>query len=314
MDGVLSNDRPQFILLFLDGVGLGDRATDNPLANPEHMPFLSELLGSPLVQELSARHPQVLAKPIDARLGIPGLPQSATGQTTLYTGINAAKFRGHHQSGFANGSLRQLIEAHSLFRQVMQVGGTATLANLYSPDYFEAIAQRRIRYAVGTLVNLTTQLPFRMQTEYEQGQAIFWDITGDLAYARGITAPPISPKAAGQRLAALGGSHTFTLFECFLPDYAGHHQDLGTAIAVLQRVDQFVENVVENLPTNVTLVITSDHGNLENLTTKRYTLNAVPLIAIGPNAQDFHPVHNLTGIAEVIMQSVQFPALFSRIF
>jgi hypothetical protein len=313
MKSPLPHDRPQFILLFLDGVGLGDRATDNPLAHPEHTPFLSELLGSPLVQGLSARRPHVLAKPIDARLGIPGLPQSATGQTTLYTGINAAKFRGHHQSGCANGSLRQLIEAHSLFRQVMAIGGTATLANLYSPAYFEAIAQRRIRYAVGTLVNLTAPLPFRMQTEYEQGQAIFWDITGELAYARGIATPPISPSAAGQRLAALGGRHTFTLFECFLPDYAGHRQDWGAAIAVLQRVDQFVENVVENLPTNVTLVITSDHGNLENLTTKRHTLNAVPLIAIGPNAQDFHLVHDLTGIAKVIMQSLESPALSSNI-
>ncbi|WP_204141099.1 alkaline phosphatase family protein [Halomicronema sp. CCY15110] len=311
----LPPDRPQFILLFLDGVGLGDRATDNPLAIPEHTPFLSQLLGSPLVRELSVRQPQVLAKPIDARLGIPGLPQSATGQTTLYTGMNAAKFRGHHQSGFANGSLRQLIEAHSLFRQVMQLGGTATLANLYSPAYFEAIAQRRIRYAVGTLVNLTAQLPFRMQSEYEQEQAIFWDITGELAAARGIiTAPPISPAVAGQRLAALGGRHTFTLFECFLPDYAGHRQDWGAAIAVLQRVDQCVEKLVENLPTNVTLVITSDHGNVENLTTKRHTLNAVPLIAIGPNAQDFHPIHDLTGVATAIMQSLQSPALSSNNF
>ncbi|RZM75080.1 alkaline phosphatase family protein [Leptolyngbya iicbica] len=304
----LPRDRPQFILLFLDGVGLGDRHPDNPLAHPEHTPFLSQLLGGPLVRGLSVAQPSVSATPIDACLGIPGLPQSATGQTTLYTGINAAQFRGRHQSGFANGSLRQVIAAHSLFRQVMELGGTATLANLYSPAYFEAIAQRRIRYAVGTLVNLTAQLPFRMQSEYEQGQAIFWDITGDLAHARGVAAPAISAQEAGQRLARLGAHHTFTLFECFLPDYAGHRQDKVAAIAVLNRVDQFVENIVENLPSNVTLIISSDHGNVEDISTKRHTLNPVPLIAIGTQAQHFYPVKDLTGIAAVILQSLKTPA------
>lgn len=300
----MSSDRPQFILLLLDGVGLGDRHPDNPLAHPGHTPFLSGLLGSPLVNDLVVAQPTLLAKPIDARLGVPGLPQSATGQTTLYTGINAAQFRGRHQSGFANGSLRPLIAARSLFQQVMARGGTATLANLYSPAYFEAIAQRRIRYAVGTLVNLTAQLPFRMQNEYEQGQAIFWDITGELAHARGVAAPPISPKEAGQRLASLGARHTFTLFECFLTDYAGHRQQWTEAIAVLQRVDQLVESVVENLPSSVTLVITSDHGNLEDLTTKRHTLNSIPLIAIGPHARYFDTARDLTAIAPAIIKAL----------
>lgn len=301
----MSSDRPQFILLFLDGVGLGDRHPDNPLTNPDHTPFLSQLLGSPLVNDLGLYQPTLLAKPIDARLGVPGLPQSATGQTTLYTGINAPQFRGRHQSGFANGSLRQLIETHSLFKQVMALGGTVTLANLYSPAYFEAIAQRRIRYAVGTLVNLTAQLPFRMQSEYEQGQAISCDITGERARARGFISPPITPGEAGRRLASLGACHTFTLFECFLPDYAGHQQQWPNAIAVLKRVDQFVESVVENLSPNVTLVITSDHGNLEDLTTKSHTLNPVPLIVIGPQAHRFDAAKDLTAIAPSIMQTLK---------
>ncbi len=301
-----SSDCPQFILLFLDGVGLGDRHPDNPLANPEHTPFLSRLLDSPLVSDLEIDQSTLLAKPIDARLGVPGLPQSATGQTTLYTGINAAQFRGQHQSGFANGSLRQLIASHSLFQQVRALGGTATLANLYSPAYFEAIAQRRIRYAVGTLVNLTAQLPFRMQSEYKQGQAIFWDITGELAHARETATLPITPKEAGLRLASLGARHTFTLFECFLTDYAGHRQHWENAIAVIQRVDQFVESVVENLAPNVTLVITSDHGNLEDLSTKSHTLNPVPLIAIGHQANHFNAVKDLTEIAPTIMNTLKY--------
>jgi len=303
----MSHDRPHFILLFLDGVGLGANNDENPLARSENTPFLTHLLERSLTTGLNIQKPGILAKPIDACLGVPGLPQSATGQTTLYTGQNAAKFRGQHQTGFANGSLRQLIEAHGIFKQVMALGGTATLANLYSPAYFEAIAQRRIRYAVGTLLNMTAGLPFRMQSEYERGAAIFWDITGDLAHYRGIAAPAISPQEAGWRLARLGDRHTITLFECFLTDYAGHSQQWDSAVTVLRRVDAFVEKVVENLSPNVTLIISSDHGNLENLSTKSHTLNPVPLISVGSHSSFFQTVTDLTEVAPMILWSIREP-------
>ncbi|MEM1289898.1 MAG: alkaline phosphatase family protein [Cyanobacteria bacterium P01_H01_bin.162] len=299
----MTGDRPHFILIFLDGVGLGSIQPANPLAAAAHTPFLTSLLGHSLTVGLNVMQPQLVAQPIDACLGVPGLPQSATGQTTLYTGQNAAQFRGQHQTGFANGSLRHLIAAHGLFKQVMAHGGTATLANLYSPAYFEAIAQRRIRYAVGTLLNLTASLPFRMQSEYEQGEAIFWDITGEHARFRGIAAPPITPQEAGRRLAQLGHRYTFTLFECFAPDYVGHQQDWSAAIAVLQRIDRFVENLVENLAANVTIVITSDHGNIEDLSTKRHTFNPVPLIVVGPQAINFAAATDLTSIAPTLLNA-----------
>lgn len=298
------SDRHQFLLLFLDGVGLGPVSAANPFSQAVHTSFLSQLLGHTLTGSLIVDTPGLLAKPIDACLGIPGLPQSATGQTTLYTGINAAAFRGCHQSAFANGSLRQLIAPHSIFRQILALGGTVTLANLYSPAYFEAISQRRIRYAVGTLVNLTAQRPFRMQSEYERGQAIFWDITGQLARRRGIAAPPITPTEAGRRLARLSDRHTLTLFECFLTDYAGHRQHWQTAVETIQRIDQLVASIVTHLPPNVTLLITSDHGNLEDLATKRHTLNPVPFIAIGSAASHFRAVTTLSEVTPAIMAAL----------
>ncbi|NER79901.1 MAG: hypothetical protein F6K42_10015 [Leptolyngbya sp. SIO1D8] len=304
----MTRTQPGIIFLFLDGVGLGEIDSDNPLADSDNTPFIAHLLGNPLIENTSYYQADLLLKPIDACLGVPGLPQSATGQTTLYTGQNAAKFRGQHQTGFANGSLRQLIEATGIFKQILASGGTATLANLYSPAYFEAIAQRRLRYAVGTLLNLTAQLPFRMQFEYEQGEAIFWDITGDLAHSRGIVEAPISAQEAGRRLAHLGTQHTFTLFECFLTDFAGHAQDLKRAREVLQQVDAFIESIVNHLPTHVTLLITSDHGNLEDLSTKCHTLNPVPLLAIGPQAQAFQRVSDLTGITPAILDCLKLEA------
>lgn len=295
----------RFLFLFLDGVGLGAPTPDNPLGDRKALPFLSDFLGTLLLAETEVHRPQVLLKPIDARLGVPGLPQSATGQTALYTGCNAPQFRGQHQTGFANGSLRPLIEAHGLFKRVLSLGSTATLANLYSPQYFHAIAQRRIRYSVGTLLNLTAGLPFRFQSDYEAGAALFWDITGELAAARGIVAPPITPQRAGQWLAALSSQYGVTLFESYLTDFAGHAQDWDNAVAVLQRVDAFLQSLILSLDRHTTLIVSSDHGNLEDLATRRHTLNPVPLLVIGPQAAVFARVDDITGITPTILDCLQ---------
>ncbi|KPQ36504.1 MAG: phosphoglycerate mutase [Phormidesmis priestleyi Ana] len=265
------------------------------------MPFLTHYLGQPLIAKAQSVQQNVLLKPIDATLGVAGLPQSATGQTTLYTGQNAPKFLGRHQSGFANGSLRSLIDHYGLFRRALLQGKTATLANAYSPEYFYAIAQRKRRYSVCTLLNLLAQLPFRMQYEYDQEKALYWNITGEAPPQIKEARNPISPQLAGQRLAALSAEYGVTLFESYLTDYAGHAQDKASAVKYLQRIDSFLQSTIHHLPPHVTLLVTSDHGNVENLSTKHHTLNPVPLLAVGIHAHDFAPVINLTGITPKIL-------------
>ena len=140
-------------------------------------------------------------------------------------------------------------------------------------------------------------LPFRMQYEYEQGEALYWNITGS---ARS----PIFAEVAGRRLAALSDRYSATLFECYLCDYAGHAQNQAQAIEYLQRIDRFLASTIANLSPSVTLVVTSDHGNVEDLSTKRHTFNSVPLIAVGPHATDFLSVKDLTGIAPQILSLI----------
>ena len=53
------------VFLFIDGLGIREPAADNPV-NPEVCPALWRLID---------RH----SRPIDACLGVEGLPQSATG-------------------------------------------------------------------------------------------------------------------------------------------------------------------------------------------------------------------------------------------
>lgn len=306
----------RFLLVFVDGLGLGPAGPNNPLAGVLHgqasqpqasgpaMPGLAEHLGSPLLADLTLAESGLWFRPIDACLGIPGLPQSATGQTTLYTGHNAAQFRGRHQSAFANGSLRQLIEPYGVFRQVMELGLAATQANAYMPGYFEAIAQRRRRYAVGALLNLTAPLPFRTLADYRQGEAVYWDITGDLV-ERYYDGSAISPQTAARRLLRLSQSHHFTLFETFLPDYAGHHQSWEEAIAALQRIDALLMTLIQERPDNLTVVFSSDHGNVEDLSTSHHTLNSVPLLVVGPAIHQFSGVTDLTGVTPAILRGLK---------
>lgn len=305
----------RFLIVFLDGVGLGSYGDRNPLSAPNATPFLSEFL-SPLTIGASCRKSNVLLKPIDATLSVKGLPQSATGQTTIYTGQNAAKFLGRHQSGFANGSLRKLIDEYGLFAQVTNRGGSATLANAYSPEYFYAIAHRKRRYSVCTLLNLCAQLPFRMQYEYEKEEAIFWDITGEFSSAinrRSGNRKAITPQESGRRLAKLSAQHTVTLFECYLTDYVGHQQDRQKALQCLLRIDSFLESIIHHLPSETTLIVTSDHGNVEDLSTKRHTLNKVPLIAVGTDANSFSKVEDLTDITPLILSSIDKRSLQRKV-
>ncbi len=298
----MANLAAQFLFLFLDGVGLAEPHPGNPLASHTATPFLSQLLRGALLPHLRVSTPNLLFQPIDACLGVPGLPQSATGQTALYTGCNASAFLGRHLTAFANGSLRTLIETHGMFQQVLALGGRAAHANFYPPAYFQAIAQRRQRYSVGTLLALTAGLPFRMTQEYCCGDAVYWDITGQRFREKDVTAPLITPQEAGRRLVNICRQNHLTLFECYLPDYAGHQQDKAQAQHVIGLIDTLVGSIVCQLPPQVTLIISSDHGNIEDLSSRSHTLNPVPLLVLGPQANTFDAVADITGITPKIIE------------
>lgn len=300
-----------FIYLFLDGIGLAPAGPANPFnqdqdrpGEPGPMPFLADLLGGPLLAGPEILTADLLFKPVDATLGVPGRPQSATGQTALYTGRNAPAFLGRHLTGFANGSLRILIEESGLFKQILDLGGKPTAANLYTPEYFQAIENRRLRYSVGALLNLTSGVPFRMPEDYAREEALFWDITNRYSRSRGFPLPLISPQEAGRRLANLAAGYDVTLFESYLPDYAGHAQDMPRAHEVLGEIDGLIEGIMRHKTAETSLVICSDHGNLENLASKLHTLNPVPLVVFGPAAPAFAGVETIMGLTPVIVEQV----------
>jgi 2,3-bisphosphoglycerate-independent phosphoglycerate mutase len=268
-----------FLLIFVDGLGIGTRGPHNPL----------DLLGeeaSPLAvfEDEEPRLPRggVLAR-TDARLGVEGRPQSASGQTTILTGINVPARLGYHKQGFPNEQMRALIREHSLFLRLEQLGVRPNVfANTYASQFFAT----RPRWVSATTVAVEAAgLGFRTVEDLKAGRAVYHDLTNRMLAERGEDVPPRTPEEAADVLARLAGAHRFTLYEHFIADRAGHEQDLEAALSVLRDLARFVRAVLAcvNLA-RTTVLLTSDHGNVEDLSTRNHTLNQVPTLAWGPGA------------------------------
>lgn len=293
------------IVLFIDGIGLGDNDPDtNPFIR-FGFPVIEKLFACSLNQEITPLlTPTKCIIPIDATLGIPGLPQSATGQAAILTGLNAAQIMGRHIQAFPGPELTKLISENNIMKKLVGCGLTATSANMYSPNYFELVAKRKRRHSAITLAALSTDMVLRSLPEIESGQAIYQDITNAMLPSFGIdTIPMIEAKQAAKNLVNISRKYSFTIFEYFQTDRAGHKQNWEYAEQIIKILNEFIETVYQILPDDTIFLITSDHGNFEDLSVKTHTCNKVPLIALGTKAQaTVSGITDLTGITPAIVE------------
>lgn len=282
---------PQSILLFfIDGIGLGMNTEANPfvLAN---MPTLRKLLdGQALVKDAapySNDAEQVYLVGLDARLGVEGLPQSATGQAALLTGQNIPRVLGRHWPGRPTKTVQNRLLQFSIFKTLRQQGRRGYFANYFDSGYFEGAKKRRFPHSATTWSVLAAGIdPCQGEDAFVKGKAVLYDLTGKVGLERGLKVPSILPKEAGRRLGKITQDHDFTLYEYFLTDHAGHHEDMKEKIAVLEEIDQAISGILEMVDREKNLlIIVSDHGNLEDGNTKKHTMNLVPLLAIGPGGK-----------------------------
>lgn len=295
------------IVIFIDGIGLGELSPENPFVFTE-TPFLTTLLrGNPLTREMSGFHDkEATLGALDAQLGVPGLPQSATGQAALFTGINAPRHLGYHLNGFPNRTLRGLLAAEGIFASLREEGYRCTFVNAYRPQFFEKLKQGLPgrRHSCSTLITYYGKLHFYSIDDLKTGKALYMDLTNKLLNKMGYPIPEISPEEAGKRLIDIGANYDFSLFEFFISDYAGHLADREEAGRVLSDLDRFLGAVVEHFePGKTLLIITSDHGNIEDLSHGKHTLNRVPVLLIGAEAvrrKIIPMLHDLTDIKPAI--------------
>lgn len=308
------NRHERLLLLFADGIGLGVEAAANPfVAQPT--PALMHALGGSMVSARAGTRREVDGAPValaalDAVLGVPGLPQSGTGQTTLFTGVNAQAAIGHHVPALPGPRLRAILAEHSVLKRLAAAGHEVTFANAYTADYAGRLASGESRGSATTYAVLAAGIPLRTLEDLERGEAVTWDVTGELFIRRaGIAVPPIAPELAGERLARLAARHDFTLFETFLTDLAGHGRWGITPADAVAKLDGLLAGVLAARPPELTVLLTSDHGNLEEPRHKSHTSNPVPLLAVGPAAPAFADLTRLDEVAPRVLSVLGNPSI-----
>lgn len=290
----MSDSRVLFV--FLDGIGLGAAVDTNPFT-AARLPTLESLL--------NGRRPHDKAAPyhgdsaslvgIDATHGAPGIPQSGTGHTTLLTGEDAVKRFGRHSGPWVPTTLRMLVAERSILALARDGGRRVAFANAYPEELLERVPRGvplaevlRSRLlgplrAGPPLAALGAGVLDRRTPELERGDAVASEITNDGWIERlgRRSLPRPTPEAAGRSLAGIASRHDLTLFAHYTPDHVGHRGSWDDAVAALERVDQFLAGILATLPADILLVVSSDHGNLEDVT-REHTRNPALGIVAGP--------------------------------
>lgn len=298
------------LFIFLDGIGLGE---NNPGTNPfaqAKMPNLNQLLdGRSLIKDAApfhGEHASLLG--IDPVVGVNGLPQSATGQAILLTGKNIPAELGYHYGPKPNPAVAAYLNNGTLFSDFAKAGKKAILLNAYPPRYFDGIDSGKRLYSSIPLAVTNAGIPLFKHEDLFAGHALSADFTGEgwrtmLGF---IDAPVMDADEAGRKLGTLAKEYDFSLFEYWASDYAGHKQEMDDAIRLMETFDEVIGGLVDVWSDGL-ILITSDHGNMEDLSTRKHTDANVPAIVIGDKfaREEFtHDMKDLTDIAPAIWKTV----------
>jgi 2,3-bisphosphoglycerate-independent phosphoglycerate mutase len=320
--------------LMLDGVGVGEAHGMNPFSMLQ-APILGHFGvgialheptkapgGSPKRRMslfgLESKHKssgQSVIHSIDARLGIPGLPQSGTGQTALLTGINAAKLLGYHHGPWPGPTIRPLLKDSFPVRLAAR-GGTVRLMNHYPPRYLEGIRRGKMRLnAIATAATLAGAT-----LEATDGETRIPPPLGNPEDMQHTTLEQV--REWGREFTR--SEATLNIFDSWWSDHLGHQGSsepepitgsseaektmptpLEWAQDHVRRLEAFLEGALLAKPADTLLFITSDHGNFEDMGVKTHTFAPVPLVALGPGALEFAEVTDLTGVAPALERALK---------
>ncbi len=293
-----------FLMIFLDGVGIGE---NDPAKNPFFkygFRTFKDLFG-----DIPSLSNPVLSKdgrflfPADALLGVEGLPQSGTGQTSIFCGMNASKFIGKHFGPYPYSSLVSIIKEKNIFIDHIRRGQKPYFINAYPSVFFDYIRSGKQRLSVTTLSCRLSGMRLNNFEDVINGNALTAEITNERWNSRlGYDLAIISPETAARRLLGISAKYDFTLYEYFLTDHLGHGRYEESTESTLKTLDNFLFTVISELPPDFNLLICSDHGNVEDLSVKTHTFNPVLTIAAGPDAETmFSQIKDLTDIKQTIL-------------
>ncbi len=294
----------------MDGVGLG---SDDPDTNPfvtAHLPNLTGLLGERwYISPENGGPGQITTErasliPTDPNMNMPGRPQSATGQATILTGRNVPQIIGEHYGPKPNQAVNEVIQQGSLFQEVVNNGEQAALITPYPQGYFDAINSGKRLYSSVPLAATSAGLSLMTAEDLRAGRAVSPGFTGQawkdhLGYD---DIPVMTLPEAGRQIAAMAQTYQFSFFEHWPSDRSGHRGSLEEAVRHLEMIDEALGGLLEawNWSKGL-LIITSDHGNIEEKDHRQHSRNPVPTILYGRDHEQYaRQIQNLADIAPIV--------------
>ncbi len=220
--------------------------------------------------------------------------------------MNCPEVAGRHYGPFPHSTSKPILKEQSVYARLKEAGYVVddlAFANAY-PQRFFVHAWERKRWTVTTYMARKAGIDLHSSNDLRAGIAISAGINNHVWRNRlDPSMPSVSEEEAAQRFHEIGQQHVFSLFEYYLTDKIGHEQDFGKAEDVLHTLDVFFEGLLSHVdPSRDLLLISSDHGNLEDLSIKTHTRNPVPLIAYGSGADAFRESKSLLDVTPTLVE------------
>lgn len=234
--------------------------------------------GSPWETDLPTLRPFIDAGlALDATLGVPGLPQSATGQTCWLTGRDAVHVMGEHYGPLPGPTLQPLL-MHSLPVRLVQAGARTDILNFYPPGYFE---RPKVRHGCFPQSFLDAGRPLNPPGLPSISPLLGMQYTAPW----GVTNKLDDVRRLGGLVGQAAANHDLLVLDLWFSDFLGHagRDPLPphlpeAARAYLTRLDALLAGLLQS---GARVVLSSDHGNFENLHVKSHTTARVPFAGVG---------------------------------
>lgn len=295
---VYNDPMRRVIFIFIDGAGVGQADTGNPFFQAESLflPFWQGAMILPDGTPLAA---------IDATLGIPGAPQSASGQTALFCGVGAREIANRHHNGYPDRRLRKIILENNLLLGLKKSKVRARFLNAYPVlhDFFTAKHMqinadghfwfsecfparfKRMISVTSCMLLASGAIPLT-EKDVLAKRALYQDYSNRQLITQGLKLPEYSPAQAASIIANAALDYEFILYEYFQTDIYAHRRPFADCVDLIRDLDNLIESLLARLDKKQdTLILTSDHGNLEDFHSRGHSRNPVPLLAWGKHGE-----------------------------
>lgn len=296
------------LLLFLDGVGIGKKDYEwNPFFKYGFKTFTDIFSTVPHLENQTLSNDKIFLSGIDASMGIEGFPQSGTGQTSIFCGVKAPQIIKQHFGPFPYSTLIPIIQEENIFKHFLDKKENVAFANAYPQVFFDYINSGKKRLSVTTLSCNLNGMRLNGYDDVVKGEALTAEITNTRWNTKlGYDLPVIAAKQAADNLLKISSKNSFTAFEYFLTDHLGHgryDEDIEITFRVL---DEFLYTIFTQFDEeNLSIILCSDHGNVEDLSVKTHTKNPSLLITAGPKAKKIsESISDLSDIKTAILKNL----------